>query len=196
MTRAARRTVPRCSPAFLRVNGELRKINADADRGVGGEDVADSGCGRARSSSSATRRSRRASPIAAPTSTRARRSTSRPTSASTSRSPRTCRSLAANAGTVLNASWLGIYGNCVIIDHGMGVQSLYGAPDVVRRQGRRQGHARPAGRPQRLDRPRRRRSPAFHAARRRPDGEPGRMVGPALDADRVERKLREAQEAR
>jgi murein DD-endopeptidase MepM/ murein hydrolase activator NlpD len=32
---------------------------------------------------------------------------------------------AANAGTVVNASWLGIYGNCVIIDHGMGVQSLY-----------------------------------------------------------------------
>jgi murein DD-endopeptidase MepM/ murein hydrolase activator NlpD len=34
--------------------------------------------------------------------------------------------VAANAGLVLNASWLGIYGNCVIIDHGMGVQSLYG----------------------------------------------------------------------
>ncbi len=34
--------------------------------------------------------------------------------------------VAANAGTVLNASWLGIYGNCVIIDHGQGVQSLYG----------------------------------------------------------------------
>ncbi len=34
--------------------------------------------------------------------------------------------VAANSGTVLNASWLGIYGNCVIIDHGMGVQSLYG----------------------------------------------------------------------
>ena len=34
--------------------------------------------------------------------------------------------VAANEGTVLNASWLGIYGNCVIIDHGMGVQSLYG----------------------------------------------------------------------
>ena len=32
----------------------------------------------------------------------------------------------ANDGTVLNASWLGIYGNCVIIDHGLGVQSLYG----------------------------------------------------------------------
>ena len=26
----------------------------------------------------------------------------------------------------MNASWLGIYGNCVVIDHGMGVQSLYG----------------------------------------------------------------------
>jgi len=34
--------------------------------------------------------------------------------------------VAANAGTVMNASWLGIYGNCVILDHGMGVQSLYG----------------------------------------------------------------------
>jgi|tagenome__1003787_1003787.scaffolds.fasta_scaffold20822499_2 murein DD-endopeptidase MepM/ murein hydrolase activator NlpD len=32
---------------------------------------------------------------------------------------------AANAGIVMNASWLGIYGNCVIVDHGMGVQSLY-----------------------------------------------------------------------
>jgi murein DD-endopeptidase MepM/ murein hydrolase activator NlpD len=34
--------------------------------------------------------------------------------------------VAANDGVVLNASWLGIYGNCVILDHGMGVQSLYG----------------------------------------------------------------------
>ena len=34
--------------------------------------------------------------------------------------------VAANGGNVLYASWLGIYGNCVIIDHGMGVQSLYG----------------------------------------------------------------------
>jgi len=34
--------------------------------------------------------------------------------------------LAANAGKIVNADWLGIYGNCVIIDHGMGVFSLYG----------------------------------------------------------------------
>jgi hypothetical protein len=31
----------------------------------------------------------------------------------------------ANRGRVLHASWLGIYGNCVILDHGMGLQSLY-----------------------------------------------------------------------
>jgi murein DD-endopeptidase MepM/ murein hydrolase activator NlpD len=34
--------------------------------------------------------------------------------------------LAANSGKVVNADWLGIYGNCVIIDHGLGVSSLYG----------------------------------------------------------------------
>jgi murein DD-endopeptidase MepM/ murein hydrolase activator NlpD len=32
---------------------------------------------------------------------------------------------AANRGRVLHASWLGIYGNCVILDHGMGLMSLY-----------------------------------------------------------------------
>lgn len=32
---------------------------------------------------------------------------------------------AANAGRVLHAGFLGIYGNCVIVDHGMGVQTLY-----------------------------------------------------------------------
>jgi murein DD-endopeptidase MepM/ murein hydrolase activator NlpD len=33
--------------------------------------------------------------------------------------------LAANRGRVVYAGWLGIYGNCVILDHGMGLQSLY-----------------------------------------------------------------------
>jgi len=33
--------------------------------------------------------------------------------------------VAANKGKVLYAAPLGIYGNCVIVDHGMGVQSLY-----------------------------------------------------------------------
>ena len=33
---------------------------------------------------------------------------------------------AAQQGVIVHAAYLGIYGNCVIIDHGMGVQSLYG----------------------------------------------------------------------
>src|SRR5690606_5437346 len=32
---------------------------------------------------------------------------------------------AANSGKVVFAGWLGIYGNCVVLDHGMGLQSLY-----------------------------------------------------------------------
>jgi murein DD-endopeptidase MepM/ murein hydrolase activator NlpD len=36
------------------------------------------------------------------------------------------RLVAANSGKVLHAGWLGIYGNCVIVDHGMGIASLYG----------------------------------------------------------------------
>ncbi len=42
--------------------------------------------------------------------------------ASTARAP----ILAANNGRVVFAGWYGIYGNAVIIDHGYGVQSLYG----------------------------------------------------------------------
>jgi murein DD-endopeptidase MepM/ murein hydrolase activator NlpD len=34
--------------------------------------------------------------------------------------------VAAQKGIVVHASDLGIYGNCVVIDHGMGIQSLYG----------------------------------------------------------------------
>lgn len=33
--------------------------------------------------------------------------------------------LSSNAGTVVFADYLGIYGNCVIVDHGLGVQTLY-----------------------------------------------------------------------
>jgi len=33
--------------------------------------------------------------------------------------------LASNAGVIVFADFLGIYGNCVIVDHGVGVQSLY-----------------------------------------------------------------------
>ncbi|MDD2558086.1 MAG: M23 family metallopeptidase [Desulfuromonas sp.] len=33
--------------------------------------------------------------------------------------------MAANAGTVVFTDFMGIYGNCVIIDHGLGLQSMY-----------------------------------------------------------------------
>ena len=33
--------------------------------------------------------------------------------------------LASNHGAVMHADFLGIYGNCVVVDHGMGLQSLY-----------------------------------------------------------------------
>ena len=34
--------------------------------------------------------------------------------------------VACDNGTVIRASWYGGYGNCVIIDHGNGMQTLYG----------------------------------------------------------------------
>lgn len=39
--------------------------------------------------------------------------------------------LAANKGRVLHAGWLGIYGNCVVLDHGMGLLSLYAHLSVI-----------------------------------------------------------------
>jgi murein DD-endopeptidase MepM/ murein hydrolase activator NlpD len=41
---------------------------------------------------------------------------------------------AGNDGKVIHAQYLGIYGNCIILDHGMGVQSLYGHMSSIRVQ--------------------------------------------------------------
>ena len=89
--------------------------------------------------------------------------------------------VSANRGKVLFADELGIYGNCVIVDHGMGAAVALRAPLLDRGEGgtgRREGTD---ARPERHDRARRRRSPALHDARQRADGEPGRVVGRALD---------------
>ena len=75
---------------------------------------------------------------------------------------------AGNHGKVVFAAELGIYGNTVILDHGMGVQSLYAhlsSFGVGRR--RRCEEGTDAGR-KRPDRARRRRSPALQHARERP----------------------------
>ena len=97
------------------------------------------GCGKARSSSSATRRSRRASPTTAPTSTRARKSISRSTSASTSRSPRTCRSSRPTPAPCCNAELARHLRQ--LRDHRPrhGRAVAVRPPVVVRRQGRRHG---------------------------------------------------------
>ena len=90
--------------------------------------------------------------------------------------------VAAERGVIVHASDLGIYGNCVVIDHGMGVQSLYGHLSSIgvkvgdtSREGRRD-------RAQRDDRTGRRRPPAFHDARGRPAGDAGGLVERAVDA--------------
>ena len=67
------------------------------------------------------------SPITAPTSTRARKSIKQMHLGFDLASyRRQRRSSPRTAAKSLYADELGIYGNCVIIDHGMGVQSLYG----------------------------------------------------------------------
>ncbi len=89
---------------------------------------------------------------------------------------------ASNAGVVVYADYLGIYGNCVIVDHGLGVQSLYAHLSTI---GVKVGDAVTKGqedRPHRRHGISRRRSPALHDAAARHAGESRRMVGSALDA--------------
>ena len=71
--------------SFLAINRDLRKQNNADDRGARRQDGARDAVERPVQAAGRTPRSNRASPISAPTSTRARKSTSRSTSASTSR---------------------------------------------------------------------------------------------------------------
>jgi len=52
---------------------------------------------------------------------------------------------------VLNASWLGIYGNCVIVDHAWACQSLYGHLSSFSTSKSATRYPRPDRRPQRHD---------------------------------------------
>jgi hypothetical protein len=54
---------------------------------------------------------------------------------------------AANSGTVLLARYFGIYGNTVVIDHGFGLQSLYGhCSDIAVKEGQQVARGEPVGR--------------------------------------------------
>ena len=90
--------------------------------------------------------------------------------------------VAANRGKIVWAANLGIYGNCVIIDHGIGVQSLYGHLSSIDVKAGNMVTKGPDDRPQRRNGLGGRRSPALHDARERPSGESERMVGSALDS--------------
>ena len=99
---------------------------------------------------------------------------------------------ASNAGKVVFADFLGIYGNCVILDHGLGVQSLYAHLSTI---GVKVGDARdegPGARTDRINRTGGRRSPALHDAAAGHAGESRRVVGSTLAAGsrRAERLLR------
>ena len=166
---------------FLVINGDLRRKNNETIASFAAKTSPSSSARRRSFTPSPTPRSSPPSPIGAPTSTRTKTSISRRTSASTWPPTPARRSSSAARGTVLFANELGIYGNCVIVDHGMGVQSLYAhlssigvAPGATVEKEQELGK-------ERHDRPRRRRPPALHHAGQRPDGESGRVVGPALD---------------
>ena len=77
---------------------------------------------------------------------------------------------ASNDGRVIWADDLGIYGNCIVIDHGFGLESLYGhLSQFLVKKGDMVKKGQIIG-TYRVDRPCGRRSSAFqHAARRRSD---------------------------
>jgi hypothetical protein len=88
---------------------------------------------------------------------------------------------ASNDGKVVYAAPLGIYGNCIVLDHGYGLQTIYGhlsRIDVHEGDTVKQGQVMGVERPDRHGR--RRPHPLRDAARRHPDRSEG-MVGRTLD---------------
>jgi murein DD-endopeptidase MepM/ murein hydrolase activator NlpD len=96
---------------------------------------------------------------------------------------------AAQKGVVVHAAYLGIYGNCVVIDHGMGVQSLYGhLSSIGVKVGDRVDKGRSSA--QRHDRAGGGDHLHFTMLGRRPAGDAGRLVEPAVDGGPRPRKIK------
>ncbi|MCK7495710.1 MAG: M23 family metallopeptidase [Comamonadaceae bacterium] len=87
---------------------------------------------------------------------------------------------AANSGTVAFTGDLGIYGNTVILDHGLGLFTLYSHLNSIDVQAGRRGRQAPDPRQDRRDRARRRRPPALRRLSRRRRGAAGGVVGPEV----------------
>ena len=88
---------------------------------------------------------------------------------------------AANSGVVVFAGPLTIYGNAVVVDHGLGLQTPLRSPLVAERQGGRPGQAGTGAREERHHRAGRRRSSALRGRHRRRGGHARRVVGRPLD---------------
>ena len=88
---------------------------------------------------------------------------------------------AANDGRLLSADHLGIYGECVVVDHGYGLQSIYGHLSEIAVKPGDMVKKVAVARQERINRLGRRRSLAFQHAGGRRAGESHRMVGRALD---------------
>ena len=95
---------------------------------------------------------------------------------------------AANRGVVVLSRYLGIYGNTVVVDHGLRPRDPLLAPLVDRREGGRDRRAGAGPGPHRQDGPRRRGPPALHDARsgaaRRSPRVVGRSAGSATASPR------------
>ena len=211
-TRSSARVVPAILQNSHRAHGRrsdqpARVVSADQSRPPPHEQRDDSRSRRAnRTRDSLARRIQataqhgRGGRVRGPAHLRLRRSRRRPASPSRFRSrldARGARATRPTADASLHAGWLGIYGNCVILDHGMGLQSLYAHLSSIEVQVGDLVETRPGARPQRRNRPRGRRPPALHDAARRPRDHADRLVelavGPGPRHAQADRRRRPAQ---
>ena len=170
-----------CMAEFLKVNGELRRVERRPDCGVRQTDVADEAVeGPVRAARQLEGRGR----LRRPPDVHLQGQGGRPAGAPRLR-PRGDGACAGGRGQRRHRAERQLARHLRQLRHHRpraGRAVAVRASAVVRREGRRQGDTRADDRAQRFDRAGRRRPPALHDAGGRAHGEPGRMVGSALDA--------------